>query len=131
MPTVRRRVLAFVIIQLLVGAGWLKLISLMENPNDATYVGVYGLLAVALVSLVTQYNNMAIGLVVAGNWLLALFWLKGFVQHVPPLLKHELSYFIVVGVIASAAPVLSCAINALLIPQLIMPPTSESPASRQ
>lgn len=131
MPTIRRRVLAFVIIQLLVGAGWLRLISLMENPKVATYVGVCGLLAVASVSLVTQYNNMAIGLVVAGNWLLALFWLKGFVQHLPPLFKHEFGYPTVIVVIANAAPLLSCTINALLIPQLIMPRTSESPASHQ
>lgn len=132
MPTVRRRVLAIAMMQLLVGAGWLVLISRMQNPSNATYVGVYGLLAVASVSLVTQYNNMGIAVVLAGNWLLALFWLKGFLQHLPSLSAlHELSYPAAIVVIANGSPIVLCTINALLIPRLAKPRTGDPPTSGQ
>jgi hypothetical protein len=119
MPRPRILVTVMSLVQILVGVGWLVLISLMKAPTNSTVWGVYGLLAVGCLTLITQYNRFAIGYVICVNYVLAFLWIKGLIQHVPAIFaKHGLNFVSVFSMVSILVVIVPCAINALAVPKL-------------
>ncbi len=118
MPKIRLLIAVVAILQILGGLVWLVLLSNLNDPGSANSLFTYGLLSVGCISLITQYNKFAIGFVVLANWLLAIFSLKGLVQHVPHYFaKHGFGFVAIFSTACILAPAILCLVNAYAIPR--------------
>ncbi len=118
-------IVATSLVQILVGCGWVLLMTRMQSPSESTKVGVYGLLLVAIVSLVTQFNRFGISFVLFGNYALAAFWGLGMFQNIPDYIDYGFSFTVVLSAGLYLIVILPCLVSARAVTKLSRESTSD------
>ena len=105
---------------------WLWLLQRLESPRDSAVIGVFGLLAVGVATLVARDNVTGKALALFGNFALAVFWTWGLIQRAPGIisvlfsseLDSRTSVAVAVVIVSSFSVIIPCLVNAVCIPKL-------------